>query len=926
MPLLGWLRVVALATLLAPPVSAFLLGIDLGGQYFKASVVAPGKPFEVVHNQHSKRKTPTAVSFHDTMRTFGDDALASASRGVKKTPMFFASQLGPVSSKLHWLPSRFYPYDLGVNDSGSLRFEFGGEAYTVEEVTGHLLGFAKGLAMEAVDGISVSDTILTIPADATFLRRRSLLTAAKMARLPRPQLIHETSAAALQRALDLDLSGSNGTNNESTVLYYNMGARHVEACLVHYRGAKHREKNTVAMEMLGCGSSDQLGGHLVDLVVAERMLKAFQEKHPKLAEGILTSTRALKKLEKEAMGMKHVLSANKEAQFRVESLYEDTDFTQQVKRETFEDWCSGIFASVSKPIDDALQVAELSPADIDEVELIGGGWRIPRIQKLLSEYLYSSRGPSLPALNLSQHLNGDEAMAQGACFFGANSSVSFRTKTIFFTDSTPHGYNLTLTPLTPSQPHEEGWTRSVELFVPRSPLRSRKTVKLNLGFDLRATLLENSVEVVHWDIAGIHNATLANAGLGTPLISLKFELDGSGIVQIASVTTIFDEPVPVEEPKKADTNASASNASAGDANASADAAEPAEAETSAVVENVSNGSNTSAANSVKIRKKKVGIPPMESFGGLAARPVTEDEVRHAIERLSTMDAADAEVRKIGAAKNALESFVYDSREKLSNDEGGVQQVSTEESRAEIMEKLVAMEDWLYEDEARNANASLLEDKLRVLQEQVHPILRRAMELEYRGQLPELVKKVEEFVNQTLSYVRKNMTWVDPKEIEGVASLSAAFDAWFANVTEQQEKQALTEEPAYYTRDAKLRLQRMQSEAQRLLKIRKIDPMPYSNDKGQYGGGYDERMRSFYENMYKNFSTNGTNGSDWWRNFSNFSNFQGWNNSEYMRSFYEQSARNFSSEGAINSSDNSSKPGEAGGSGEDAETDGGKTEL
>ena len=198
---------------------------------------------------------------------------------------------------------------------------------------------------------------------------------------------------------------------------------------------------------------------LIGAVFLGELPISLKAKHPKLAEGIVTSVRALKKLEKEAMGMKHVLSANREAQFRVESLYEDTDFTQQVTRETFEEWCSGLFAAVSRPIEDVLGQTGLSPADIDEVEMIGGGWRIPQVQKLLGEYLHSSRGPAMPALNLSQHLNGDEAMATGAAFFGANASVSFRTKHIYFTDISQQGYSLVLAPLNASQPNEASWTQ-----------------------------------------------------------------------------------------------------------------------------------------------------------------------------------------------------------------------------------------------------------------------------------------------------------------------------------------------------------------------------------------------------------------------------------------------------------------------------------
>merc|ERR1719217_934259 len=86
--------------------------------------------------------------------------------------------------------------------------------------------------------------------------------------------------------------------------------------------------------------------------------------------------------------------------------------------------------------------------------MIGGAWRMPKVQSLLSEYLKSQRSENSPVLNLSQHLNGEEAMATGAAFFGANTSTSFRTKKIFFTDITPHSYALLIEPLNASQLNE----------------------------------------------------------------------------------------------------------------------------------------------------------------------------------------------------------------------------------------------------------------------------------------------------------------------------------------------------------------------------------------------------------------------------------------------------------------------------------------
>ncbi|CAJ1345533.1 unnamed protein product [Effrenium voratum] len=452
----------------------------------------------------------------------------------------------------------YFPYNLGLNDSGSLMFRMGAEDYTVEEATAHLLNFAKDLAEVTVDGTAVSETILTVPSTATMLQRRAILHAARIAGLPKPQLIHETSAAALHRALDLSLGGAGtpGTNtsdavepNRSNTLFFNMGSHHVEACVVRYAGATYQNKDTVAVNVIGCGISNELGGHQVDLIIADKMLDSFKAKHPKLND-VDKSVRAMKKLEKQAVALKHVLSANKEGQFRVESLYEDTDFAQQVTRDQFESWTADLFSRFRAPIEDALSISNTSLSDLEAVEMIGGGWRIPRIQALLAEYLKEMRPPSAEVLNLSQHVNGDEAMATGAAWYGVNSSVSFRAKKIYFTDITPHRYDLVITPLNASQLHEDGWTKGVELFPAFGSLRAKKTVKMNVSFDLKVTLLENGNPQSHWEFTGIHAATSQYAELKKPLVSLKFDLDGSGVVLVSSATAIFDQPVTLSKDDK----------------------------------------------------------------------------------------------------------------------------------------------------------------------------------------------------------------------------------------------------------------------------------------------------------------------------------------------------------------------------------------
>jgi len=289
---------------------------------------------------------------------------------------------------------------------------------------------------------------------------------------------------------------------------------------------------------------------------------------------------------------------------------EDEDFASNITRDIFLGMCKPMMDKVQKVLDDAITACGIPVAEIESVEMIGGAWRIPKIQSLLQDYLKEHRSQTAPALNLSQHINGDEAMATGSAFYGANSSVSFRTKKIFFTDFTQHGYALSISPLNASQPHEQGWIRGAELFPAYSKLRAKKTVKLeaklNVNFDLKATLLEDGNPVTHWELSGIHEAATTGkySTLPAPLISLKLELDGSGVVQLSTAQAIFDEPVPVEVAKPK-VNVSESNESS-DSNATASQESEAVKEDDAETGNGTDSENGTAANATgqKIRIKK----------------------------------------------------------------------------------------------------------------------------------------------------------------------------------------------------------------------------------------------------------------------------------------------------------------------------------
>jgi len=268
----------------------------------------------------------------------------------------------------------------------------------------------------------------------------------------------------------------------------------------------------------------------------EELLKKFQEKHPKLADGIVKNPRALRKLINQAQKTKAILSANKAAPFIVESLFEDTDFQATLKREEFEEMCKDMFAGLTPPIQKALDIANVTMQDIKQVEVVGGGWRVPKVQAILSDFIEQSAGKKLP---LGQHLNGEEAAALGSVLVGANSSSSFRVKKIFFTDITTHSYSIQVSSAV------AGEKNMTTLYPVGAPLGGKKKLSFALEEDFVIKLFEDGVLISEYAVTGLaeklsgswkeYNLT------GTPKVSVNVNLESSGLIEVKNAVATVEE-------------------------------------------------------------------------------------------------------------------------------------------------------------------------------------------------------------------------------------------------------------------------------------------------------------------------------------------------------------------------------------------------
>merc|ERR1711937_461161 len=237
-------------------------------------------------------------------------------------------------------------------------------------------------------------------------------------------------------------------------------------------------------------------------------------------------------------------------------------------------------------------------------------------------------------------------------------------------------------------------------------------------------------------------------------------------------------------------------------------------------------------------------------------------------RLKVMKEADQYVQDLDAARNALETNIYMAREKC--EEEAIVEVSTAEELEAVQALSSETQMWL-EDYGYDADTTLeiLQNKTAALETSLAVLTGRAIEMEQREQVKEMVDQVLQYVNETVELVKTNRTWVTPEQREVVTNKTDLFVEWWANVTAAQAQKSKKEDPAYTVKEVSAKIGHIRSEGERLLRIQylpKVPPTPPPS--------YDDYFKNsnfskeWYEQFRKNMSDSEFNFSN--LNFSNFS--------------------------------------------------------
>ncbi|KAK5918751.1 hypothetical protein CgunFtcFv8_003487 [Champsocephalus gunnari] len=534
--------------------SVAVMSVDLGSEWMKVAIVKPGVPMEIVLNKESRRKTPIAICLKETERLLGDSALGVSVKTPKTVYRHLQSLLGKKHNNLQvaLYQKRFPEHQLLEHPvRGTVYFKTSEETqFTPEELLGMMLNYSRGLAQDFAEQ-PVKDAVITVPAFFNQAERRAVLQAAQMAGLKVLQLINDNTAVALNygvfRRKDID-------NTVKNIMFYDMGSGSTTATIVTYQTVKTKEAGTQPqLQIRGVGFDRGLGGFEMDLRLRDHLAKLFNEQK-KTKKDVRENHRAMAKLLKEAQRLKTVLSANVDFMAQVEGLMDDIDFKSKVTRTDFEDLCADLFDRVPGPVQDALSTAEMNLEDIEQVILVGGATRVPKVQEVLLKAVGKE--------DLAKNINADEAAAMGAVYQAAALSKAFKVKPFLVRDAAVFPIQVEFT----RESEEEG-VKTLKhnkriLFQRMAPYPQRKVITFNRYSDDFAFYINygdlsylsqedlsvfGSLNLTTVKLSGVGNSFQKNADAESKGIKAHFNMDESGVLLLDRVESVFETIVEEKE-------------------------------------------------------------------------------------------------------------------------------------------------------------------------------------------------------------------------------------------------------------------------------------------------------------------------------------------------------------------------------------------